>query len=305
MRERSIVRRHLINSLYNAVYGNEGYGLSTTGTQSGLRKISLDDVKRFFAQNIHPNNAQLVVAGDFNTSAAKKVIKKLFADWPRGSDASEPMLNEMLPDSLRIILLDNPDAAGSDFIIGRPAAPRNSESTPSLLLLNYILGRGGEVSRLYKRLVSEQKLVTDIWSMIDWSRQDGMILIGGTTSNEMAAEAVRQTLAVMNELKSMRVSAAELEEAKNFYRGNVTSYFETGYGTVNYISYLLNWGETLDHYDRILKAFDSITPNDLKNTADKFLEKNRMTIIVSGPGRTLRRQLSEIAPVEVVGTGQE
>jgi zinc protease len=305
LRDRSIIRRHLINNLYNAVYGDEGYGLPITGTQSGLRKIKLDDVRRFFAQNIHPNNSRLVIAGDFDASTAKKVIKKLFSDWESGSAPSMPIVNEFMPDSLRIILLDNPDAAGSDYIIGRPAVPRNSESTASLLLLNYILGRGGEVSRLYKRLVSEQKLVTNIWSEIDWSRRDGMILIGGTTSNEMAAEAVRQTLAVMNELKSMRVSAAELEEAKNFYRGNVANYFENGIGTVNHISYILSWGETLDHYDRILKAFDSITPSSLKKTADRFLNENRLTVIVSGRGETLKRQLSDIAPVEVIGSGQE
>ncbi len=305
LRDRSIIRNHLTNSLYNAVYGDEGYGLPVAGTPAGLEKIKLEDVKRFFAQNIRPNKARLVVAGDFKAGDAKKIIKKLFAGWEKGSDFSQPIVNEFLPDSLRIILMDIPAAAGSDFVIGRPAAPRNSEFTANLLLLNYILGRGGEVSRLYKRLIAEQKLVTDIWSRVDWSRQDGMILVGGTTSNEMVAEAVRQTLAVMDELKSMRVSAAELEEAKNFYRGNIASYFETAYGTVNHISYILNWGETLDHYDKVLKEFDSITPNHLRKVARLFLNENRMTVIVSGPGNMLKRQLSEIAPIQVVGTGQE
>ncbi len=305
LRERSIVRNHLINSLYNAVYGDEGYGLPVAGTQVGLKMIELEDVKRFFTQNIRPNHARLVVAGDFKSSVAKKMIKKLFAEWEEGSSFSKPIVTKSLPDSLRIILHDNPDAAGSDFIIGRAAAPRSSEFTANLLLLNYVLGSGGEVSRLNKRLISEQKLVTNIWSTVDWSRQDGMILAGGTTSNEMVAEAVRQTLAVMDELKSIRVSAAELEEAKNFYRGNVASYFETAYGAVNHISGILNWGETLDHYDRVLKEFDSITPSHLRKTAKMFLNENQMTVIVSGPGNILKRQLSEIAPVEVVGTGQE
>ena len=305
LRERSIVRSHLTNSLYNAVYGDEGYGLPVAGAPAGLKKIKLENVKRFFARNIRPNNARLVVAGDFKASIAKKMIKKLFAEWKAGSNFSKPIVNKTLPDSLRIILQDNPDAAGSDFIIGRSAAPRNSEFTANLLLLNYILGRGGEVSRLYKRLIAEQKLVTETWSEVDWSRQDGMLLAGGTTSNEMVAEAVRQTLAVMDELKSIRVSAAELEEAKNFYRGNVASYFETAYGTVNHISNILNWAETLDHYDRVLKEFDSITPNHLRKMAQHFLNENQMTVIVSGPGNILKRQLSDIAPVEVIGSGQD
>jgi zinc protease len=305
LRERTIVRNHLTNSLYNAVYGAEGYGLPVTGTQVGLKMIELKDVKRFFEQNIRPNNARLVVAGDFKASAAKKIIKKLFSEWKAGGNFSKPIVNKSLPDSLRIILQDNPDAAGSDFIIGRAAAPRGSEFTADLLLLNYILGRGGEVSRLYKRLIAEQKLVTDTWSAVDWSSQDGMILAGGTTSNEMVAEAVRQTLEVMDELTNIRVSAAELEEAKNFYRGNVASYFETSYGTVNHISYILNWGETLDHYDQVLKEFDTITPNHLRKTAQMFLNENQLTVIVSGPESVLRKQLSKIAPVEIVGSGQD
>jgi len=305
LRERSIIGRHLINNLYKTVYGENGYGLPVTGTPSGLNRIKLDDVNKFFEKNIHPNNARLIIAGDFKTGVAKKTINKLFADWKQGSGFSKPIVNEFIPDSIRIILLDNPDAAGSDYVIGRPAAPRNSEYTAGLLLLNYILGGGGEVSRLYSRLVDEQKLVTGISSDIDWSRQDGMLIIAGTTPNEMAAEAVRQTLAVMNELKTMRVSAAELEEAKNFYRGYMTSYFENGYGTVNHISYILNWGETLDHYDKILKEFDSITPTRLRKIAENFLNENHMTVIVSGPGRTLRKQLTEIAPIEVIDAGRE
>jgi zinc protease len=305
VRGQSIAIDRLINTLYNSVYGDEGYGLPVMGTQVGLRKICIDDIRKFFSQNIRPNNTLLVVAGNFKINDTRKLIKKLFSNWEKGNEFSKPIVNKSIPDSLRIILYDNREACGTDFMLGRSAASRKSEHTPSLLLLNYILGQGGEVSRLSKRLIHEQKLVTDIRSKVDWSREEGMFFISGATTNEMAVEAIRQTLEVMNDLRNIRISAAELEEAKNFFRGIISGYFENAYGTVNRISYILNWELTLDHYDNILKEFDSITPNHLRKTAQMFLDENHMTVVISGPGDILKRGLSDIAPIEVIDSDQD
>jgi len=305
VRGQSIAVDRLINALHNSIYGEEGYGLRVTGTQIGLRKIHINDIRKFFAQNIRPNNGILVMAGNFKIGDTKKLIEKLFSEWEKGSEFSKPIANKSIPDSLKIILYDNREAFGTDFIFGRPAVSRKSEHAASLLLLNYILGQGGEVSRLSKRLIHEQKLVTNIRSSVDWSREDGMFFISGATTNEMAVEAIRQTLEVMNELRNIRVSAAELEEAKNFFRGIIPGYFENAYGTVNHISRILNWGLTLDHYDNILKEFDSITTNHLRKTAQLFLDENHMTVVISGPGNILRRGLSDIAPVEVIDFDQD
>ncbi|MGE4429333.1 MAG: M16 family metallopeptidase [Sphingobium sp.] len=60
------------------------YGHSTIGSMADLDKASLDDVKQWFTDHYGPNNAVLVLAGDIDAAAAKKLVTRYFGDIPRG-----------------------------------------------------------------------------------------------------------------------------------------------------------------------------------------------------------------------------
>jgi zinc protease len=304
MQSNSVTGIRLIHALYRSVYGDAGYGLPAWGTQSGIRRITLDDVRSFYEKNFRPNNAALVVAGDFETGDVKKTIKSLFSDWRKGSGISRPIVNPSLPDSLRIIILDNPEAAGSEFMIGRPAVPATSEISSALIVLEYLLGGGGEISRLSKCLIRRHALATTISSDIDWSTADGMLRISGGATNEMAAEAIRQVLTTLQDLRDIRVPASELGDAKSHFRGEMAGYFQNPLRTVRILSGILSLDLGLDFHENFLKQLDSVDPNLIRKTAQEFLDENRLTVVVMGPEAILRRGLSELGQVEVISSGR-
>lgn len=305
MQGESVAKFRLTNALYRSVYGDAGYGLPAWGTHSGIRRIKLEIMREFQQKNFRPNNAVLIMAGDFRAGEVKKLIKKLFSNWQEGGNFSESIVNASIPDSLKIIIIDNPDAPSTEFIIGRPAVPAGSEYSASLVLLNYILGGSYEISRLSQNLVQGYGLATSISSQIDWSREDGMISIRGASTNEMAPEAIKQVLGVMKDLRSIKVPARELEEAKNHFRGRIPGNFETISGTVKYLARFICLRAGLDYYEKMFKEFEKIDPDRLRNVAQEFLDEKHMIIVVIGPESILRRGLSDLGPVETERSGQD
>lgn len=303
MQVNSVPSYRLRNTVYRSVYGDIGYGLPLYGDRSGIRRINLEDVTGFYQKNFRPNNAALIVAGDLKSDKTKDLIKKLFSGWRKGKDFSESIINVNLPDSLRIIILDNPDAPSTEFMIGRPAVPLGAEHA-ILDLLNYIMGGAGDISRLSQRLVHDKALAVRVGSKIDWSREEGMLRISGVTANEMAAESIRQVFSTIAELRDIRVPARELENAKNFFRGYLPGFFETTDRSANVIAELLCFGVSLDYYENMLEQFELIDPDALREAAREFLDEKNLTVIIAGPESILRQGLSDLAPVEVISSDQ-
>ena len=304
MQRNSVVRYRLVGMLNRTLYGDAGYGLSAEGTQAGIRKIGIEDVREFYRKYFLPGNAVLIVAGDFKPDGVKSLIRKSFAGWQRGSDQVGLTAKPTLPDTLRIIIMDNPEVPSTEFVIGRPAVAAGTGDYAALMLLDYLLGGGGDISRLSQSLIRDRGLVTQISSQINWARGEGVMYIYGSSTNEMAAEAVKQTLEVLDNLKNIKVPARELEGAKNFYRGIIPGYFETTYSSMMMLAKMIVLGQKFDYYDRILRDFDSAEPGRLRKIAEQYLDKNHLTIVVSGPESVLKRGLSQSGSVEVISSGR-
>lgn len=304
MQRQSVATQRLANVLYNRLYGDDGYGLPANGTRQGIGNIGLADVKAFLDNNVRPNNAALFLGGDFAAGEAKKIIGKLFSNWRPGMGFYQPIVNPSLPDSLEIIILDYPDAPSTDYLIGRSAVPAGSENMPALILFDYILGGGGEISRLWQKVVTEHNLATSVGSTVDWSKHDGVWMISGNSSNDMAAGAILKIMSVIDELREIRVPFKELDEAKNFFYGSSLSYYESTYSSLAMMATLKRLGVEQDFYDKLNERFKVCDPNRLRSIAENLLDQKNMIIVISGPADILRPGLSQLGNIEVIEYGE-
>ena len=245
------------------------------------------------------------MAGDFKIETARKLIGKHFSDWSPGAGFPTPRLAVTFPDSLRILLIDYPSGPSVDFAIGQPGAPVGSEDYPALVLLNYILGESGSVSRLSRNLVRDNSLATYVNSQIDWSRGDGILWIYGSSPADNIPEALRRLISVLSDIRSIRISVKELDEAKLFFRGFMPGLYETNRATIERFATALGSGVGVDYQEKLLSDLDKVDPGRLRLVAEKYLDPKRMTIVIQGSAASLKNQLSEIAPVEVISSWQD
>jgi predicted Zn-dependent peptidase len=153
-----LVYQFLRNAMYPA---SHPYHTITIGTPADLDAATLDDVKAFFKTYYLPNNATLVVAGDFDSAAVKPLVEKYFATIPRGADPqvkSAPMPVSL--DSEKRLDVEA-DVELPRIVLAWPTPAEYTPEDEQLDITARVLA-AGKSSRLYKRLVYDLQIAQDV-----------------------------------------------------------------------------------------------------------------------------------------------
>ena len=196
------------------------YAHSVIGSMTDLNAAGTGDVKAFFDLYYAPNNATLVVAGDFEPAQAKGMISEAFGSIPRGAEAPAVTCDARFsPGRVRKPWPDAKATLPGAFLAYR--VPQYSDADyPAVVLLASILGQG-ESSRLNKTVVREKRLAQAAFTFLNPSaprRGPGVFLAGTIANQGVSAEALETAVsAQIDSIAKHGVSAAELDKAKNGY----------------------------------------------------------------------------------------
>lgn len=136
------------------------YAHTVIGSHEDLEAATVDDVKSFFATYYVPNNCSLVVAGDFDPAQIKPLVKKLFGTLPRRPDPVHRSASAVsLPGVQRVTFTDKVQFARTSIVYHSPARFQGGDAEMDLVAAVLTSGKS---SRLYKRLVYEDKLATSV-----------------------------------------------------------------------------------------------------------------------------------------------
>ncbi len=197
------------------VYKQHPYRWATIGKElSHIENAHIDDVKAFFKKHYTPQNAIMVVGGDVKTEDIKALAEKWFGPIPAGEKyvrniPQEPEQHEERRESVTAKVPLN------DVYIAFQAPGRMEDGYYAVDLMGDVLSRGNS-SRLYRSLVKDQQLFSDIHAYMTGSFDTGMFVVEGkpleTVSIEQAEAAIWEQLEL---LKQNDVPADELTKVKN------------------------------------------------------------------------------------------
>ena len=136
------------------------YSWQVIGELEDLQSATVEDVKEFYDKFYGPNNATLVIAGDFDTSSAKEMIEKYFGEIKKRQEV-EPLeaMNITLDETKRLYHEDN-FATAPQLNMVWPAVEQYTDDAYALDFLGQILS-DGKKAPLYKVLVKEKELASD------------------------------------------------------------------------------------------------------------------------------------------------
>ncbi|MCA8951239.1 MAG: insulinase family protein [Planctomycetes bacterium] len=138
------------------------------GYREDLERLGVQGMRGYYERHYGPNRAFLTVVGAIDTKRTTDRIRELFGDLPRVADREAP-LREPAPQGERRAELRTPHSV-TRLCIGFPTCRMGERDDYALDLLSHDLGNSKN-SRLYKRLVLRDELVTDV-SVINETRQD-------------------------------------------------------------------------------------------------------------------------------------
>jgi zinc protease len=266
------------------------YHWTTIGEIADLHAARIDDVRAFFSTYYHPANASLAIAGDIDADATLAMVRAYFEDLPPGP-AVAPVVPEtpLLSGEQRIVLEDRVELPRLHLAWLSPAmfAPFDAE----LDLAADVLANG-KTSRLYRRLVYDERLATDVSAAQNSREAGGFIQIAATAApGHTLAELERAIVEEVSRLADGGPSADEIErcrvqaEAQFIFRLQNVGGFGGKSDQLNAYNVFRN---DPDYFGEDLARYQRVTEGSLQESVQQVLDTpHRVTLSVVPRGRTI------------------
>lgn len=265
------------------MYDNFAYKHSVIGSMDDLNAATVDDVASFFKMYYAPNNAVLVLVGDFNTNEALAKIRANFESIPRQENPPAVDMTEPQQKAERRATVDDALARAPRIDIGYKAVQGNTADFYALQVLAAAL-QSGQSSRLYQKLVKEKEMVTGVGGFMDEKRGIGGFYTNSTLRPGVKPEDVEAIIyAEIERLKKEPIADWELQKAKNTTRRNFIN------GLQSSLSRAVSMGQYTVYYNdpglinTRLDKVAAVTKEDVMRVANKYLVDTNRTIVVTMP----------------------
>ena len=274
---------YLSEMLYATVFKVHPYRWPVIGWMPDLDHIDLKKCKDFYGSNYAPNNAVVIVAGDFDSKKAKALIDKYYSPLP----ASKALLKATAP--------AEPEQTGSRmqrlkkeiqtpmFAVAYRSPAAGEQDANVFDLLANVLGEG-QSSRLYRKLVYQEQIATSVTVYNHTLQKQGIfqaiVSLKSTKHFEKAKKIIEASIA---QTRERPVSERELQKAKN----QIMKTYVDALKTVNGKAYSLALSEVFfGDYQTLfndLGRYDQVTVADMQKAAKSYLTVERMNVVLVEP----------------------
>lgn len=279
------------------VYGRHPYSTLAPSrrTIATLTKAAVEDFSR---SHYSPEGSIIVVVGDFDVVAIESKLRDLFGNW-RAIGRARRQISAPPAPARGIYLIDRPGSEQADIRIGNLAVARAHEDYFPLLVASAILGAGAS-SRLFLSLREQKGYAYDISSSVSSLRLAGTFFCSTQTRTRAALPAIRIMLSEFERLRNEMVTAEELRGAKNLLSGAFSLLLSTQGGIADQIVNAHMLGLEPDHLETYRFKVESVSAEQVREAARKYISTDRFTLVVVGDAAKLRRSLSRLGRVQLL-----
>lgn len=264
--------------LYATAFRKHPYHWPTIGWMRDIQNFTTKDCRAFYKTFYAPNNAMIVLAGDFDEEAAIATIWKHYGriraqKLPREAKTKEPPQTAERSTTLRFA------TPTEKVTLGYKGPPFDHYDHAVLTIANEILF-GGRSSRVYRRLVTDEERASEARGSVSPFRDSGLIEIWlGMRPGHKAKQGVRileQEIACM---ASKLVTPEELEKAKNRMELSFIEALETASGKAEQIGF---YETVLGDASRVFARVDDyrrVSAHDIREAVKKYFVKRHRTVV--------------------------
>ena len=269
----------LVDAILTTLFKKHPYKGTVIGSIEDLNSAKLEEFNAFFKKYYIPNNATLVVAGDIKPEQTKKWINEYFGSIPKGTPITRnfPKETPITQEFEETIYDANIQIPAYIFAYRTPAG--NERDAYILSMLGSYLSKG-KSSVLYKKLVDNEKkaLAVEAFNLglVDHSIFAFFAIPMGNTSKDVLKKDID---AEIKKLQTDLISEEDYQKLQNQVENDFVNANSSVEGIANTLadSYLLKGNTNLINEE--INIYRSITREDLRNAARKYLNSNQRAII--------------------------
>ncbi|MBD2207201.1 insulinase family protein [Calothrix sp. FACHB-1219] len=271
----------LNRAVMQAAFPNRAYGLPVGGTKADVEKFTVEQVRNYYQKYYSPENATLVITGDFTTEPTIKAVKETFgkvtprANKDLGIQEPKKTVSAATAQKTPIVLKEAGSAALLQAVY--PLPDLKHPDVPAIDVMDMIL-TGGRSSRLYQDLV-ESGLASSVSGSAAELIEPGWYELNATAApgQELGkiAQVMQQSLV---KLQQQPVTTEELNRAKTQLQAS----FILGNQDITSQANQLGYNQTIagDYHfvEKYLAAIAKVTPQDVQRVAKTYLNPAKQTI---------------------------
>ncbi|WP_019499440.1 M16 family metallopeptidase [Pseudanabaena sp. PCC 6802] len=266
-----------------AAFPNSSYGWPVIGYRSDVVDFSAEEVQAYYRTHYRPDNAVLVVVGNFNTNAVLKQIKDIFGNiTPPPAPSSIPISAPSIPPA-------KPYKQGEPIVLKEPGSvpflqsvyptlpPITHPDVPVLDVMDSVL-TSGKSSRLYQALV-QTGLASSVGGSSVTLIDPGWYSFSATPAQGKSLKEIdRLILAEVNKLQTNGITPAELERAK----AQLLATFILGNRDISSLAQQIGYNQIVANdyafSDRYLDAVSKVTTADVQRVAKQYLNPEKRVL---------------------------
>lgn len=258
------------------MWGEHPYARPVSGTSEEIKKLGLEDVRRYYERFYSPDNAVLILSGDIDVQTARKLAEKYYGrieKRPLGIKASFPQIKSDVKAELKMTLPHiNAGRITRSYITS--SYRENPAQAYNLAVFSRYLGEG-DTSELYKELVLNKKLALSISSGFDYTnRSHSVFSISALPAEGVAPEALNQAIDEAVARAVNDISLDRIEKTKRKMLSGLVYLKDNPFEAADIVGTMAAVGMSLEEIENHADMIRRVKYKNVKAAAKKLFEES-------------------------------
>lgn len=267
-------------TLMATLFAGHPYAADPEGTREDLAKISADLLKKRAAAVLLRNGVTIAAVGDITEAELARQIDRTFGALPAGTSPALPPQWEP-PTKPRTVVVERP-VPQSAMLMALPGIARDDPDWYAALVMNHVLGGGGQQSRLFNEVREKRGLAYSVSSGLRTYKRAALLVIQTGSANERVAEAIRVIKTEMARLRNDGITEQELTDAKTYLSGALALSLDSSGAIAALLHSMQVDGLSPDHLTRRATLIAAVKLDDVRKVARRLLRDETLTTVVVG-----------------------
>ena len=275
---------------YEKMYPDQPYG-RVFPTEAMIDGYTVDEAQQFYQDNVGAQRTHVYVSGQFEAPAVQQAITEAFSDWASGPKPDLPVIQAQPQDEISII--DRPNAAQSTIMMGLPVADPSASDYTELDLMNTLLG-GSFGSRITSNIREDKGYTYSPYSNVSSRYKTAVWSENADVTSEHTGASLKEITYEIKRLQTEAPSAQELEGFQNYAAGLFVLRNSSPDGIISQLQFVDLHELDEDYLENKVKNIYKVTPQQVQEMATKYIDLDKMTIVIVGDQAQVNNQLQEI-----------
>ncbi len=253
-------------------------------TKATVESLTRDQLMEFHRRYYHPSSMIFAVSGDFDTQQMlERIGEALSSGWPGPKPEVPKVPAPRHSPAPGVYMVNKPDVNQGRVAMGHVGIERDNPDHIAVGIMNQILGGGGFTSRIMSRVRSDEGLAYSAGSSFQPGvYYPGTFQAGFQSKSASCAEAATIVLEEVRRIREGKVSADELETAKNYSAEIFPRFFATAGQVAGTFASDEYTGREKGYWQKYRQRIAAVTPDDVLRVAEQYIDPDKLVILAVG-----------------------